>query len=117
MSSPAATSSRILIVDDEPTVVTLVGEMMRVAGHEVCEAVSIASAIQCLQQERLDLVLADIDLPDGSGLDLLRWVAARDLDLDVVMVTGGGLTGDHRSSPSAACRLLSLQCRWHFQYA
>ncbi len=88
MSSPAAISSRILIVDDEPTVVTLMGEMMRVAGHEVCEAGSVAEAKQSLLQERLDLVLVDIDLPDGSGLDLLCWVAARDLDLDVVMVTG-----------------------------
>lgn len=88
MSASAVIPSRILVVDDEPTVVALISEMLSAGGHRVWEAECLDQAIRLLERERLDLMLADIDLPDGSGLDLLRLVVDRELDLDVVMVTG-----------------------------
>jgi two-component system OmpR family response regulator len=63
---------RILLVEDDPGLGRGVREYLGLHGHQVTWARSIADAEQRLVAGRIDLLLLDLRLPDGSGLDLLR---------------------------------------------
>lgn len=65
-------SGRILVVDDEPNLRDLLRIVLEGEGYVVRDAASLEGASQALARERFDLVICDILLPDGSGLDLLR---------------------------------------------
>jgi nitrogen-specific signal transduction histidine kinase/ActR/RegA family two-component response regulator len=85
--------ARILVVDDEP----LVGKVLRrtLADHDVTTVESGAAALARLSAgERYDLVLCDLLMPEMSGMDLFRELAARHTPLArrVVFLTGGAFT-------------------------
>jgi two-component system, NtrC family, response regulator AtoC len=85
MSSAAG---KILIVDDDRFVRMALGEALRSWEYDVLEADSIKSATQMFEDEEPPIVLLDIDLPDGSGLDLLERIKHEKPDTIVVMITG-----------------------------
>ena len=62
---------RILIVDDEPALQQLVGEILSGAGYETDSALSCAQALERLRAAPPDAVLLDVMLPDGDGFSLL----------------------------------------------
>ena len=71
---------RILIVDDEPALQQLVGEILSGAGYETDSALSCAQALERLRAAPPDAVLLDVMLPDGDGFSLLgKMQAVRDL--------------------------------------
>lgn len=72
-----AASGSVLLVDDDPALRELVARGLRDAGATVLEAGSVAEALERVGVAP-DLVLLDLDLPDGSGLDVTR--ALRDLE-------------------------------------
>ena len=65
-------SGRILVVDDEPNLRELLRIVLEGEGHVVRTAASYAEGSQLLTHEQFDLVICDIFLPDGNGLDLVR---------------------------------------------
>ena len=79
-------ATRVLVVDDEPTVREVVAGYLRRDGHEVLEAHDGATAIGLLDTERLDLVVLDMMLPGVNGLDILRRIRATG-DMPVIMLT------------------------------
>jgi putative nucleotidyltransferase with HDIG domain len=79
--------SRILIVDDELAVREVMYEGLRMAGYDCTTASNAAEALQRLEDERFALVLSDIEMPGGSGTELLRVIRERYADLDVIMIT------------------------------
>jgi len=80
----------VLIVDDDPMVITLCTRILEGEGFETKGALSGKEGIELLEKESFALILLDIKLPDVSGLDVLR--AARELDPEaaVIVVTGYG---------------------------
>lgn len=78
---------KVLIVDDEDMIRWTMREALRGWGYDVCEADSVRAALVLLENEHPSAVLLDINLPDGSGLDLLREVRARHPQTVVVMIT------------------------------
>ena len=80
----------ILVVDDDPLFTLLAAETLRQAGFEPYVADNARDALQRLTQTRPDLVLLDVELPDGQGFDVcVRIRALADgIDIPVVMVTG-----------------------------
>ena len=71
---------RILIVDDEPALQQLVGEILSGAGYETDSALCCAEALERLRAAPPDAVLLDVMLPDGDGFSLLgKMQAVRDL--------------------------------------
>ncbi|MFP4346555.1 MAG: response regulator transcription factor [Anaerolineales bacterium] len=77
----------ILVVDDERTIrATLTGLLERT--YRVNAVESGAEALQALDQERYDLVLLDIQLPDMSGLEILRRIKEQHQETVVIMLTG-----------------------------
>jgi two-component system, NtrC family, response regulator PilR len=65
-------TSRILVVDDEPNLRELLRIVLEGEGYDVLLAATYAEAAQVLSREQLDVVICDIYLPDGNGLDLVR---------------------------------------------
>ena len=80
--------ARVLAVDDEPELLDIYGSALREAGYAVELAPNLKTARELLAQNGFDLVISDISLPDGTGIDVLRTVRDRSLDLPVVLVTG-----------------------------
>jgi DNA-binding NtrC family response regulator len=90
MDRQMAEPFRILVVDDEPTQLELVGGFLRRQGFEVVEAASGRAAVARLKEEPFDLVLTDQRMPDLSGLDVLEAVRAASPDTAVVIMTAYG---------------------------
>ncbi|MDX1389077.1 MAG: response regulator, partial [Acidobacteriota bacterium] len=80
---------RVLVVDDERSVRDVLGDGLEMMGYEVVVASSPDEALEAVHEHpEIRLVLSDIDMPGGSGLDLLKRVKAYNPDVDVIMVTG-----------------------------
>ena len=80
--------SKILIVDDDRFVRMALGEALRTWEYEVFEADTVASAKKMFNAEEPPVVLLDIDLPDGSGLDVLREIKEQSPETIAVMISG-----------------------------
>jgi DNA-binding response OmpR family regulator len=68
------TSARLLLIDDDARLTGMVGDYLRAAGFEVSTAGSLSAAREALSQGRFELIVLDIMLPDGDGLDFCRWL-------------------------------------------
>ncbi|MFO7325715.1 MAG: response regulator, partial [Pseudomonadota bacterium] len=82
--------ARVLIVDDEPDLVELVALTLSRMGLKSGSAGSVRDAQQLLQAGHFDLVLCDMRLPDGDGLDLLEWLQTRKPGLPCAVITAHG---------------------------
>ena len=82
------TKARILVVDDDRTLLEIYGDLLTEAGYAVATASSGPQAIDLIAREIFDTILTDIVMPDTSGVEILRAVRARDLDVPVILVTG-----------------------------
>ena len=80
--------ARILVVDDDPTVRFLLAELLAAAGHVVVTAAGAQEAVRLLQEEPFALVLSDLNMPDGSGLEIVRRVVDEHPGTAAVMITG-----------------------------
>jgi two-component system phosphate regulon response regulator PhoB len=91
-----ASTTNILIVEDEPAIVELVSYSLRETGWEIRSASSTAAAWDAIVHARPDLLLLDWMLPDQSGLRLLaRLRADRDFqDIPVIMLTAKSMEED-----------------------
>jgi two-component system, NtrC family, response regulator AtoC len=81
----------ILIVDDDKMVRWTLGEALRNWGYVSVEAGTVADALTMFSTEQPAAILLDIDLPDGSGLDVLREIKSQQPDAVVIMITGNVL--------------------------
>lgn len=80
----------ILIVDDEPQILTTVGGILTDEGFEVLTAADGDSALKTVREETPDLVLLDISLPDRDGLEVLGDVKKQDPLLPVIIISAYG---------------------------
>jgi DNA-binding NtrC family response regulator len=64
--------SQILIIDDEDKLRTLLAKIIRLEGFDVIEADDCKSAMKKLEQHEIDVVLCDVKLPDGNGVELSK---------------------------------------------
>jgi two-component system response regulator PilR (NtrC family) len=78
---------KLLIVDDESSMLDFLSLLFQGAGYEVTTARSVSEAHKQLERNAFDLVLCDILMPDGNGLDLLREIKANGGGPPVVMMT------------------------------
>lgn len=81
---------RLLVVDDEPDLRTLYELTLLKIGYEVDTAADLAEARQCLAQQRYDLLITDMRLPDGLGLELVRALQAAQRPEKSIVVTAYG---------------------------
>jgi DNA-binding NtrC family response regulator len=81
----------VLVVDDSETVLSVVSPILRRSGHRVLQARSVTEArgIWSQPDTRIDLVVTDVQMPDGTGFDLSREIDADRPDMPVVYMSGG----------------------------
>jgi two-component system, NtrC family, response regulator HydG len=79
---------RVLVVDDEPSLLRALEALLRKKGYEVIGLDSPIVATQKLAQEDFDVALLDIKMPQLSGLELLNAVKHRRPEVEVIMMTG-----------------------------
>ncbi len=82
--------ARVLVVDDEPEIVAVLTEALRREGHEVSACTTGAAALAAGGEERFDVVLADIRLPDLDGLAVLRGFQEASPESAVILMTAFG---------------------------
>ena len=83
----------ILLADDEEKILKTLGRALRDDGHEVVTAASAAAATTCLTERAFDLLVIDFLMPDRTGLEVLRELAASTPEAErpaVVMMTAHG---------------------------
>lgn len=83
----------ILLVEDHLDTAEALSRLLRGKGHHVHTAGSMAAALDLASQEAFDIVLSDIGLPDGTGIDLLR-ALRRHSQIPAVALTGYGMEED-----------------------
>lgn len=84
------TKMKVLVVDDFSTMRRIVKNILRQLGFEnIVEADDGENAVRKLESERIDFVVSDWNMPNMSGLELLKWVRSHDefKDLPFLMVT------------------------------
>jgi two-component system OmpR family response regulator len=83
----AGTPGRLLVVDDEKTILELLSGSLRLAGFEVTTAASGTEAVRAAASRRSDLVLLDVMMPDGDGFEALRRMRSAGIEVPVIFLT------------------------------
>ena len=79
--------ARLLVVDDEQTILELLSGSLRFAGFEVVTAASGAEALRAAAASRPDLVLLDVMMPDGDGFEVVRQMRSSGPDIPVIFLS------------------------------
>ncbi len=87
-------SERVLVVEDEEIVRSLIVEVLEDAGYEVAQADRAEAGLEQIAADTPDVVISDIVMPGLSGLELLESVRGSHPSLPVVLVTGAGTYGN-----------------------
>ena len=82
--------SKILIVDDEVQIRTLLARMMELEGYEVCQAGDCRVALRQLELQTPDVALCDVFLPDGNGVDLVLSIKKAAPNVEVILLAAHG---------------------------
>jgi len=82
--------SKILVVDDEVQIRTLLSRMLELEGYEVGQAGDCRTALKQLEFQSPDVVLCDVFLPDGNGVDLVSSVKKTAPNVEIILLTAHG---------------------------
>lgn len=82
--------SKSLIIDDEVQIRTLLTRMMELEGYDVCQAGDCRAALKQLELQNPDVVLCDVFLPDGNGVDLVLAIKKAAPNVEVILLTAHG---------------------------
>ncbi len=80
--------AKILVIDDEPTVLESIEQVLQTAGHKITSAGSGSDAIRSFRADPPDLVITDIFMPDPDGLQLIVYFHKFFPDLPIIAITG-----------------------------
>lgn len=86
--------TKLLVVDDEPSLQDVVATSMRFLGYHVSVAATGRDAVRHATEERPDLIILDIMLPDFDGLEVMRRVRAAGVDAGVVFLSARDTPAD-----------------------
>lgn len=85
----------ILLVEDHEDTLRWMVRLLNLSGHRVTTATSLASARSAAEAESFEVVISDLGLPDGSGLELIQQLLARNPGTKGIALTG---SADHASA-------------------
>jgi len=96
---------RILLVEDNEANRYLITFILKKKGYEVIEAIDGLTGIKFALQEKPDLIIMDIQLPDINGLEATRRIRASDAngDIPIIALTSYAMAGDRNKALDAGC--------------
>lgn len=92
--SGGSCEARLLVVDDEPTILELMSGSLRFAGFNVVTATSGADALAAAAASRPDLILLDVMMPDGDGFEVVRQLRDGGSRVPVIFLTARSAVGE-----------------------
>lgn len=97
----------VMIIEDEPDAAELFAEMMRVSGYRVLKTYTSTPAMTLIAQERPDVIILDIMMPDVSGLEVLRFMRREPelADIPVIVVSAKSMSADIRTALDAGASM------------
>src|ERR1700712_5482474 len=78
---------KILIIDDEEKLRSLLARLIRLEGFEVAEAGSLKAARNAVEKDEPDVVLCDVKLPDGNGIDFIKGLKDTGHLTEIILLT------------------------------
>ena len=90
MSSIALESLSILVADDEESIRHLLCTWLTNRGHKVVAVSNAQDATQCLREQRFNLVITDVVMPDGDGFELIGAFRKAQAETRILAISGGG---------------------------
>jgi signal transduction histidine kinase/CheY-like chemotaxis protein len=93
-------SLRILLVDDHPDTCAALERLLKLRGHSVAAAHSMRGALEIAAGDSFDLLISDVGLPDGNGMDLLRYLRTQK-PIRGIAISGFGMDADISKSLGA----------------
>ena len=82
--------NKILLIDDEPTIRMLLSRILELEGYEVLKAKDRATALYILNKQEVQVVLCDVFLPDGNGVDMVRELQPLAPNAKIILLTAHG---------------------------
>ncbi|HEY4148613.1 MAG TPA: sigma-54 dependent transcriptional regulator, partial [Chitinophagaceae bacterium] len=84
----------VLLIDDEEKLRTLLKRIIQLEGFMVMEASSLKAGVKVLERDPIDIVLCDVKLPDGSGVDFVKEIKPRFPSVEIILLTAYGNISD-----------------------
>ena len=85
--------AKILVIDDEPSILLMIKKMVEKAGHEVDLALNGNEGIEKIEKNKPDLVITDIIMPQMEGLETILGLRKKYPKLKIIAISGGGRVG------------------------
>src|SRR5664279_2444131 len=82
--------AKILVIDDEPSILLMIKKMLEKAGHEVEMALNGKEGMQIFENNKADLLITDIIMPEKEGLETIVEMRKKYPDLKIIAISGGG---------------------------
>jgi two-component system KDP operon response regulator KdpE len=86
-------AARVLVVDDEPNILTTVAPLLRARGYDVVTAMTGRAAVDAAERDRPDLIVLDLGLPDLDGVEVCRTVRQSSM-VPIVVLSARGAESD-----------------------
>lgn len=86
--------SKVLIIDDEPRIRTLLEKILTLEGFDVVTAEDANSGITLAQSDNIAVIVTDVKLPDGNGIELTRKIKSTLPDIEIIVITAFGQIKD-----------------------
>ena len=84
----------VLIIDDEEKLRSLLSRIISLEGFEVSEAANCKGALKKIETHLIDVVLCDVKLPDGNGVELIKSIKQISPETEVISLTAHGNIAD-----------------------
>ena len=82
--------NKVLIIDDEERLRNLLGRLIKLEGFAVTEVGNLKAANKAIEKDEPDVILCDVKLPDGNGVDFIKEVKAKYFIIEIILLTAYG---------------------------
>ena len=93
--------AKILVLDDEPSILLMIKKMLEKEGHEVAVALNGIEGMELFEQNKPDLVITDIIMPGKEGLETILELRKNHPELKIIAISGGGRISPEGYLPGA----------------
>src|SRR5665647_854266 len=93
--------AKILVLDDEPSILLMIKKMLEKAGHEVAIALNGKEGMLLFEKNKPDLLITDIIMPEKEGLETIFELRKMYPDLKIIAISGGGRISPEGYLPGA----------------
>lgn len=83
-------NGKVLIIDDEEKLRSLLARLLKLEGYVITEAGNLKAAYKAIEIEEPDIVLCDVKLPDGNGVDFITEVKKKHPLIEIILLTAYG---------------------------